>query len=96
MLRQEVAPSATATTRISEETASHFPKGSGSGVFNLSRFSPVLCSWNVTIFVPHRPVRFPWVRWLDAALAVPFFLSAPSTAIVQNAKLTPQEIGLDK
>jgi hypothetical protein len=34
------------------------------------------------------------VRWLDAALAVPFFLSASPTAIVQNAKLTQNESGV--
>jgi hypothetical protein len=34
------------------------------------------------------------VRWLDAALAVPFFLSAPPTAIVQDAELTQNESGV--
>jgi hypothetical protein len=34
------------------------------------------------------------VRWLDAALAVPFLLSAPPTAIMQNARLPQNESGV--
>jgi hypothetical protein len=42
-----------------------------------------------------KTVRFHFgVRWLDAALAVPFFLSAPPTAIVQHPKLTRKESGV--
>jgi hypothetical protein len=34
------------------------------------------------------------VRWLDAALAVPFFLSAPGAVTVRNAKLAQYESGV--
>jgi hypothetical protein len=35
-----------------------------------------------------------WRYWLDAALAVPFLLSTPPTAIVQNARLPQNESGV--
>ena len=48
----------------------------------------------VPFFAPFSPRGFFGVRWLDAALAVPFFLSAPSTALVQNAKRPRKESGV--
>jgi hypothetical protein len=52
-------------------------------------YAPDLACSVCTVFA-----HFFGVRWLDAALAVPFFLSAPPTAIAQNAKLTQNESGV--
>jgi hypothetical protein len=82
---------------VDADFSSHLPNvrfGVGCGVFNLYRFHPVLYSWDVRFLFPAGRSAFFGVRWLDAALAVPFFLFAPGTVIVQKAKLTQNQSGV--